>query len=411
MLQVSPEILLEILEMLAIPLAFQAHEFPDRAALASCSLVCKSWSALSQQMLFQRVSIEDHWTGMLFMRGPTIDRLASFLSTITADTNKSRWLRESVRSIILRLPSSSHIVDLLTHLPNLRELDIVGAACTFSEAELAQLQRSSSGSLRSLRVNTDYTGSITSFGAPAWPAVMKLVSAIPTIRMLDITTNTVQQLTLHVPPLQLQLVSAKISSQRIADAGPFLVSMGHHPLEIFHQTKSLLDADLEGILSTHGGHLRSLSLQGPVSDVHALASCTHLERFECRTVPTEALMAAVPRTITALCVHHPVTPTIQPVNLYGAVPSARVARMANGRQLPKPPVPLIPLRKPLTHLIQQLETLPRLRVFTWVGSPMHPEFDALKVRCTTLGIEFRVRATNSVSPELDRGLASNGFYS
>lgn len=198
---------------------------------------------------------------MLFVAGTRVarrvDRLGSFLGTISTNTDKSRWLRESVRIITLRPHSSARsadIVAILTQLPNLRELDIIGAACIFSDAELEQLRRSAPA-IRSLRINTNHTGSIISMGVPAWPGVLKLIPEIPTLRMLDITTNNVQQLPFFTPPLQLQLVSFKLSSLWVSDASQFIASLGGGPLELFYQTDSRMDIDLMGIVSAHGAHL------------------------------------------------------------------------------------------------------------------------------------------------------------
>ncbi|KAJ7157491.1 hypothetical protein C8R46DRAFT_426344 [Mycena filopes] len=418
MLQLSPELLLEILDVFAIPLALQTQQTPHRAALSSCSLVCKNWATPSQRLLFERVQIDEQWAPGMFSPRPSariarsLDRLGSFLRTISAENDKFRWLRESVRSIHLRPHSSAKSADImaiLTQLPNLRELDIIGAACSFSEAELEQLRRSGPA-IRSLRVNTDHSGSITSMGAPAWPAVSKVIAAIPTLRMLDIATNNVQELPLFTPPLQLQLVSFKLSSQWVTDASRFVASLGGGPLELFYQTDSRMDADLMGIVSAHGAHLRSLSMQEPDQsrpdlDLGFLQRCTQLERFESQKVPSAALLAAIPPTITALSVLHP----------YRLPPKKIVASTSpTGRQTFR----TVPAYNPPTaegfpegfpavkHLAAQLDTFPRLRMFSWVswvasepGAPVDPNAAILKDRCAELGIEFRTREIGSLSDD------------
>ncbi|KAJ7045192.1 hypothetical protein C8F04DRAFT_1249626 [Mycena alexandri] len=181
MLQISPDIFLEILGMRAVPLAFQTEQFPDRAALASCGLVCKSWSALSQRLLFQR--------------GRTMDGHIFYARTITAETDKSRWLRESVFSIVLRPHQStktSHIVDLLTHLPNLPELVLLAWRVTLAKQSWLSFRAQVAVSDPCPCVSIQITLAITSMATPVWPAVTKLISAIPTIRILSVTNNTVQ---------------------------------------------------------------------------------------------------------------------------------------------------------------------------------------------------------------------------
>jgi hypothetical protein len=52
----------------------------------------------------------------------------------------------------------------------------------------------------------------------------------------------------------------------------------------------------------------------------------------------------------------------------------------------------------MEHLTRQLDTFPNLRVFTWRGSTNHPEFDTLRERCESQGIEFRVRYLFFIHP-------------
>ncbi|KAJ7714797.1 hypothetical protein B0H16DRAFT_1898972 [Mycena metata] len=396
MLEISLEVFQEILGMLSLPLAFQSEHITESAALASCSLVCKSWAAPSQQLLFKRVRIDEQSVSIRTVAQMRMaSRLAGFLHTITADTNKSRWLRESVLSIIFRSnksTTSSQTLALLTHLPNLREFSITtaGSEFFFGDAELVQL-RDSGPRIRSLCVNTDRLLSWRSLGT--WPALMNLIAAIPTIRMLDITTNTVQQLPLATPPLQCNLVSVKIHSKTVTNANQFLASLGDHHVELYWLAEP-------GLHLAHGGHLRSLCIQGPLKDVDALRFCTRLERVECRTRPTEALIAAIPRTITALSVQHLiVVPAPPPVpDLSGgsvasgrraaaAAAAATIARMVYAEEA-----------QTVAHIVQQLDTFPKLWVFSWVGVT-DPDLAALKARCGSLGIEYRAKGFNSLSDD------------
>ncbi|KAJ7157492.1 hypothetical protein C8R46DRAFT_426347 [Mycena filopes] len=260
---------------------------------------------------------------------------------------------------------------ILTHLPNLRDLNIIGPACGFSEGELAQL-RHSGPAIRSLRVNADNTGSMTPMAVTSWPAVLQLIAAIPTLRMLDVISNYVDQLPSFTPPLQLQLVSFKLNTQWPTDATQFVASLSAGPLELFYQT-GWAGFDLVGIGSAH---LRSLSLEEPSTAakqqryLDLLGRCTQLDRIECRGFPSSALLAAIPRTITALSV----------VQAYTT------------------PYPSV-----LQHLVAQLDTFPRLRVFSSVastpGTPLDPNVDVLRQRCEELGIEFRRREFGSLSDD------------
>ncbi|KAJ7249136.1 hypothetical protein B0H12DRAFT_708127 [Mycena haematopus] len=398
MLDMSPELVLEILDTFSVPLGFPAEHIPvaDRVALRSCSLVCKRWAAHSQRLLFRRVVINNAWTGMLLMqRRPmvvrTVDPIASFLETITVDTEKSSWLRNNVLSLVLRPHSSTKqrdIIRILTNLPNLRELDIIGPPCMFNDEELAEL-RSSAPSIRSLRINAHNLTPIPgpSMGPDIWLAVIDLIKSFPTIRMLDITANAFlgfPEILGLGPPLGLSLLSFKFNSRWVANAGPFLASLvdgctDNEPLEVFHhkQTKTP-PADLHDVLSTHGHHIRSLVIQGQLKDPHVLSLCTRLERFECETLPSDELVAAIPRTITALAVANPTQdlPSVFPLT---TVP------------LPPPRVPFIPVE----HLTVQLATFPSLRVLTWMGSTAHSGFAALREQCGRQGIELRCHARNT----------------
>lgn len=285
----SPELILKILEIFTLPLSFPTDHLPDRAALLSCSLVCQRWSTQSQRLLFRRVIINDLWaSNMYLMPGQrwtrTINRIASFLETITADTDKARWLRESILSIVLGPHSSVKPTDtlaILTNLPNLRELDILGLTCLFSDAQLSQLRNE-----RSLRVYSDHAGPITSIEAPACPAVLKLIRTIPTLRMLDVTSNTFQTFPAMPElegPLGLRLLSFKFCSKW---AGPFVASLigGHanddvddEPLQLYAYMGSQAPADPQVVLSAHGSHLCSLVVQGPLKNPRVLSLCANLE--------------------------------------------------------------------------------------------------------------------------------------
>ncbi|KAJ6514484.1 hypothetical protein C8R47DRAFT_1091229 [Mycena vitilis] len=398
MLATYPELILEILDMLGLPLAFDTDQVPNCEALLACSLVCKSWSMHSQRLLFRRVKIDNEWSGMFAVsRPPAVppasNVITSFLQTITGDTEKSRWLAQSVLSLNLHPyvgTKSADIVSILTNLPNLRELDISRVACRFSDAELSQL-RNSGVDIRSLCISTDNTGPITSMGPPVWPGLMKLLVVLPTIRMLTITANTARHILPHVtaPPLGLQLVSFKFKSKWVGDASSFIAALtggrtDSGALQLYCHALSDTPAQLRGVLSVHGSRLRSIYLPGKVEDPHVLALCTRLERFECGTIPSDDLVAAIPRMINALTVTN-LTPDPVPAPPF---PIPRETRRA--------PPKITPISVAL--LEHHLDTFPNLRVFTWVGSIIHPGFNGLRQRCVLLGIEVRARALNSVSP-------------
>ncbi|KAJ7146598.1 hypothetical protein C8R44DRAFT_864342 [Mycena epipterygia] len=198
--------------------------------------------------------------------------------------------------------------------------------------------------------------------------------------MLDITSNTVQHLPLFKPPLG--LVSVKIRSQWVIDAALFVVSLLAGPkaseeahLQLFHQTGSLQPADLHAILLVHRDDLRLLAVQGWLKDPCALDICTRLEWFECEVFPVDALVTAIPQLIKALAVGAHVDPSLAPTL--------------------RPPVHPVPVS--VDYFIQQLGTLPNLKILTLVGLDTLLEFSMLRAHCNSSSIEFRSQPTTSVS--------------
>ncbi|KAJ6474962.1 hypothetical protein C8R45DRAFT_383645 [Mycena sanguinolenta] len=401
-----PELLDQILDAFVAPLGIPTEHVSDRKALLSCSLVSRHWSTQSQRLLFRRVVLRYPDSPLenvgLFGTRPMLptyvhggpDPFAYFFRTITADTDKSRWLRETVLAIVLRPHSAMKTSDtlaLITKLPNLRELEVVGVACAFTEAELLRL-RNLRPSIRSLRVDVEapHSGPITP--TAHWPAVINLIAAIPTLRMLDITGCNwfdLPGLPQH-PPLGLGLISFKFASRFLIDVAPFLGFLigdrtDNEHLEVFYhrETASPRGVRLDRVLSVHGPHLRSLVVPETPANPDILSSCTQLERFECESLPSRALVAAIPRTITTL-----------------------VLKDQNRRTL------TYKLRGPLDfdfyesnkrpcvdYLTEQLHTFPALRRISCDPSVLDHDRDALQAHCTELGIEMSFPST--INPEDD----------
>ncbi|KAJ7150917.1 hypothetical protein C8R43DRAFT_1191480 [Mycena crocata] len=144
------------------------------------------------------------------------------------------------------------LITILMNLPNLRELEILGPGGWSNQEGLLQL-RDSGPRIRSLRVNANHCPGAALFQ----------------------------------PPPNLKLVALKLSAKWVTDVGP-------------------LNPHIRRIFTVHGNHLCSLSVQGKLQDVTVLDICTQLERFECQTFPSDELVPAVPRTITALAVGMPI---------------------------------------------------------------------------------------------------------
>jgi hypothetical protein len=260
------------------------------------------------------------------LRKPSL--VASFLRIITADAEKSRWLRRNVLSLVLRLPYSipqNVIFTILTNLSNLRELDISGCACSFSDEELSQLGNSGL-CIRLLRLNTSYVGAVGVMVAD-WPAILKLVAAVPTVLLLDITVHG----SLELPKVGWGFYRSNSSRNRWVRCWIFLLAAGP-------TTSTEQPADLH-VFSTYGRHSRWLVVAKELlTHTHLLSHCPHLDFFGCYTLPSNELLAVIPRTIKSLVV----------ANLYFD-PTAQ------------------PLLMALEHLTQQLGTFPHLRLLDWYG--------------------------------------------
>ncbi|KAF7368039.1 hypothetical protein MSAN_00869800 [Mycena sanguinolenta] len=394
------ELLEEILDVLAVPLGVPTEQLPDRATLLSCSLVSQRWSRHSQRLLFRRVVIGDVWVWNMSNDSQPSVNLASFFQTITADTDKARWLRDNNLCLVLRplaAAKPTDILALLANLPSLRELDITAEACAFTDEELSGL-RNSGLSIRSLRVNANYVGLVRPMPmlTPGWPAVIRFLEIIPTLRILDITANTFQEfppMPELQPPLGLGLISFKLQSRWLINGAPLLAFLvgnrtDNERLEVFHRTQSATPVDLQDVLSAHGPQLRYLVVPESLGNPNVLRLCTRLECFECETLPHQGVVAAIPRTITALAITNPPTQRFSLNRLYdGRVVERRVA-----------------------YLTEQLHTFPALRILTWAGSSAHSGLAALCDRCNELGIAVRFRPSNTIGlrdDELEFALRSS----
>ncbi|KAJ6600947.1 hypothetical protein DFH09DRAFT_1069640 [Mycena vulgaris] len=200
--------------------------------------------------------------------------------------------------------------------------------------------------------------------------------------MLDITTNTVQELPLFEPSPRLGLVICKFSSKWVIDAAPCVASLfGSHDdprLQVFHQTQSMRWVD---------------PVPGILKDPTVLGLCTRLERFESETFPSDELIAAIPRTISALAVGNLTTPPSPPTfNRAGNSPPPPPTRRLSAIMAP----PLAPEEASAGDFIQQLDSFPNLKLLTWVGPTTHPDFVELEGECTARGIAFHARPKDSV---------------
>ncbi|KAJ7110825.1 hypothetical protein C8R43DRAFT_1041950 [Mycena crocata] len=391
----SPDLILEILDCLAVPLPFHQRSC-NLPVLAICSTVCKAWSAHAQRLLFRRVMIPHNIYSEPHRRATMQSSLPSFLAAIDPATERGRWLAESVLSFTLRhtgrelTADATGLATALLRMPNLRHLDVTTISCDFAPETFARL-REYGPRITSLCILQDFSP----FEAQHTRNMHHLVAAFPSIKLLEITSNLSPSLEPFDPPPRLALEAVKFNTTLVRDIGPCLASLLDLESEIerddsegrlqvlWHKSKGGHPSVLADVLSEHGGHLRSLAVRTLDADTasESLALCTRLERFEFGRFPDRATLALVPRTIRALTVCGPEGS----VGNNGALIGNNAALDADG-------------------LAQQLSTFPQLKVLTWSScpqpsmssSPQPAMFPSLQWTCTKLGITLRLCASELV---------------
>ncbi|KAJ6458190.1 hypothetical protein C8R45DRAFT_1183627 [Mycena sanguinolenta] len=101
----------------------------------------------------------------------------------------------------------------------------------------------------------------------------------------------------------------KFASRFVTDVAPFLGFLvdgptGNEHLEVFYhrQTTSPEGVLLNDVVSAYGPHLRSIVVPETPTYPDVLGLCMRLERFECESLPSRALVASISRIITTLVV-------------------------------------------------------------------------------------------------------------
>ncbi|KAJ7067496.1 hypothetical protein C8F01DRAFT_1247861 [Mycena amicta] len=358
------DVVLEILDLLSVPLTFQSDEAPEHSlsTLSSCSLVCKSWSGYAQNLLFRRVYLypEDVFVDVWSVRGDpltwesTVRRLKSFVDIVTADTERGRFLAASVHALVLRAPSGEHVAELLICLPRLRSIDLNGKACMLSTDDLARIT-AAKPDIRSLR--------LYAYQRDQMQRICDLLDALPTICMLDITLEGQPRFESLTPRVKLRLVSLKLNSEWLSDSSAVMKQLGVAGLDLDSQRESIFIApDLEELFAVHQPTLRSLTIPFELPGSYHLSRCTRLERIEFEVFPDEQGILTIPLGVVAIAVGHT-------------------------DDLPN-----------VDNLIARLPSFMRLRLVTWLRPPRPLiSTDALRMlegACKELGIEFRMHRGN-----------------
>ncbi|KAJ6550850.1 hypothetical protein DFH09DRAFT_1500277 [Mycena vulgaris] len=375
----GPDLILEILECLAVPLPFHQRSC-NLPVLAACSAVCKAWSSHAQRLLFRRVILPHNIYREPYRIATSRNSLPSFLAAIDPATERGRWLAESVLSLTLRHtgrePTSdpTGLATALLRTPNLRHLDVTTVSCDFDVETLKRL-RQFGPRITSLCILQDFSP----FEAQHTRIMHQLVASFPTIRLLEITSNLNSSLPPFDPPPSLSLVAVKFNTKLVQDIGPCLASLVNpaeeeEPLQmLWHKSKGGHPSMLGAVLQDHGTCLRSLSVKTLDAAQVSLELCTRLERFELGRFPDNTTLGIIPRTIKALAI--------------SGVPD-------NGSL-------------DLDELVQRLASFPDLKMLTWSSCPRPALFPALQWMCNKRGIDLRISPVelpddNAVELELRR---------
>ncbi|KAJ7609537.1 hypothetical protein FB45DRAFT_368546 [Roridomyces roridus] len=402
----SQDLILDILDHLAVPLAFHERKC-DLSVLSACSQVCRAWSPHSQRLLFQRLILPHNIHRSPYLRGTSRNALPSFLDAIDPTTERGRHLGSCVLSFTLRHTGRDAdvvvtypvwLATALLRTPNLRHLNVTTLLCDFNQDALEDI-RERGPKITSLCILQDFSPAVVQHRR----IMHQLVAAFPTIRLLEVTANLSPTLTPFDPPVNLALVSVKFNAMLATDFGPCLASLMQKPTKesevdsppkhseglqlISHTSTRDSLPTLSAILTQHAPSLRSLSLKTLALDSpesqDALRNCTRLERLELGVLPSPsssssiaASLSALPQTLTTLLIGGP-----------RAAPPDSLAVEA------------------LTRYIQMDSALPKLRTLSWHVSGSSPTQELIEV-CRARGVELNVRTGPGVN--VDAGLLDGG---
>ncbi|KAJ7101479.1 hypothetical protein B0H15DRAFT_796262 [Mycena belliarum] len=274
-------------------------------------MVCRAWSPHAQRLLFRRVILPRNLYREPHLRGTSRNSLPSLVEAIDTATERGRWLANSIVSLTVRHTGRLQISDptalatVLLRTPNLRHLDVTTMCCRFDTDTLELLARECGPRITSLCILQDFS---LSPRIQHSRTLNNIVAALHAVRLVEITLQLSSEPLL--PPLalppRLRLAALKLNTTVGHNIGPYVTSLVGEgaELQLFaHKSKGSQASDRGDVLRAHAVHLRSLSVRGLDNDDAAtLALCTRLERLELACFPDPAMLALIPRSITALAI-------------------------------------------------------------------------------------------------------------
>ncbi|KIJ61141.1 hypothetical protein HYDPIDRAFT_169884 [Hydnomerulius pinastri MD-312] len=364
MSHLPPELIFAILESAY----YSPSGSPDYTFLASCSLVCNSWSAPAQSLLFRSTTK---------LRSYSIPK---FHAAVMSSSVRGKPLGTAVRSLEISvgrsMNESCHPLDfarLLQACPRLYELALSTYGLhEFDQAALAELKKTGSG-IKAL--NLQYCGVQS-------PVLFQLLEIWPGIQFLKVGTeiaawpwrnpaeipvlrqpnsgggpgNTLD--TTERPGASVSLYDLVLSRIPQPAVLTWLLTSSSASLRIL-DLREVPGPATRTILGLHAKRLRSLRLLHYSFDSAAfLRQCTELEELVLFHVPTMVPLApALPPSIEHLSFRNP-------IHTY---------------------------RNTLRPFLDAIEVLPKLRVLTCDrNSEQLEEFAILKARCVERGVEVEI---------------------
>ncbi|KAF9486535.1 hypothetical protein BDN70DRAFT_822282 [Pholiota conissans] len=343
--------------------------------LTNCSLVCRTWSAASQRLLFSKVTLRSQRSFELFMSA--VDRTIPHRSSL-ADAVKHL-------TVILdhKQPSGLHPNSLalaVTACPNLRHLGISLYGCAepgkdvVGAPDVLRLRRAAPSF-------DDHTLSLLKSG-PAieslhfdnWSenqqSIFQLLDIWPSLRFLSISGTPPQHLQDSPPPFPCALrgVRFNFQSSPSADFMEWLLHNSVTSLKSLHFDRDPSVAVFEYLVNVHGQNLHSISLPGFGSPalVPLAAQAKHL-----RELRTE-------------------NPILASANYAPATFPDEIEHLSFGLDRNTPLASII-------DLIKAKDALKTVTAQVWDGGLHHPLFAPLKIACMYRGVDLTVTEDLQVS--------------
>jgi len=334
--------------------------------LMACSLVCKTWSAAAQKLLFGQVTLRSQISFQLFMNA--IDRT----------TPHGHMLGESMKRMRVVLdhnqPSSLHhhsFALAVTMCPNLRALDISLYGCAEPGTDIVGVPdvsrlRRSAPSFDEQTISLLKSGpEIQSLQFNNWSenqqSLFQLLDIWPSIQYLSIGGTAPQHIQDSPTPFQCALRGLSLNFQNAPSVEfmRWLLHKSSGSLRTLNLERDPCIDTFEYLVNTVGPRLRSLRLPGFVPTDYAvlIAKCTNLQELQ---TENPSLLSAYFKKLPHDLQH-----------------------LGFGLSLDTPLQVII-------ALVKARDSLKTIKVQLWEGGRKHELFSSLKIACAYRGVDLTI---------------------